>query len=171
MLDFADGGYDKIASTVPDDEDNRQQKIDSLVKVLHLVMGNIYADVVRKAPPGTIAENDYRWFFEESINTMAGLPFYGSPVFFQLDDFKHVQSSGLQITRSPGKNTVYLGCVMLIIGVFFMFYIHHNRIWVWLETKDGQTRILFAGAGDRDQRGFDQHFNELSGKLERHILS
>ncbi|MBT8120894.1 MAG: cytochrome c biogenesis protein ResB [Gammaproteobacteria bacterium] len=44
---------------------------------------------------------------------------YGAPVFVQLDTFRHIQSTGLQIARAPGKTIVYVGFALLIAGVFF----------------------------------------------------
>jgi cytochrome c biogenesis protein len=41
----------------------------------------------------------------------------------------------------PGKNVVYLGCALLILGVFAMLYIRERRLWVWLTPGDaGGTR-------------------------------
>ena len=49
-----------------------------------------------------------------------------------LQDFKQVQDSVFQVTRSPGRLIVYLGCALLILGVFAMLYVRERRLWVWL---------------------------------------
>jgi cytochrome c biogenesis protein len=38
-----------------------------------------------------------------------------------------VQASVFQVARAPGKKLVYLGAVLLIIGVFAMLYIRERR--------------------------------------------
>ena len=43
-----------------------------------------------------------------------------------------MQASVFQVARAPGKNIVYLGCALLILGVFAMLYIRERRVWVWL---------------------------------------
>jgi cytochrome c biogenesis protein len=45
-----------------------------------------------------------------------------------------VKASVLQVTRSPGKKVVYLGCLLLVLGIFSMFYIRERRIWVWVRA-------------------------------------
>ena len=49
-----------------------------------------------------------------------------------LTDFKQVQASVFQVARAPGKNIVYLGCLLLIVGIFAMLYVRERRLWVWL---------------------------------------
>ncbi len=48
-------------------------------------------------------------FFDDAINAVTALGKYGAPVFVQLDTFRHIQSTGLQIARAPGKTMVYVG--------------------------------------------------------------
>jgi cytochrome c biogenesis protein len=55
----------------------------------------------------------------------------------QLKDFKQVQASVFQVARAPGKNLVYLGAVLLIVGVFAMLYIRERRLWIWLAPEAG----------------------------------
>ena len=86
-------------------------------------------------------------------------------MFLRLQEYEHVEATGLQITRAPGQNIVYLGCVMLIAGVFFMFYLHHRRLWLRIEEREGETHILFAAAAHRERSEFDKEFEQLSGDL------
>ena len=102
---------------------------------------------------------------------MSAIQRYGSPVFLQLADFKEIQASGLQISKKPWQKLVYLGFLMLIVGVFFMFYIHHKRLWIWMSEQDGQVRVLFAGSGDRDLRGFKADFEQLATRMEQVLAS
>jgi cytochrome c biogenesis protein len=59
---------------------------------------------------------------------------YPAPLVFQLADFKQVQASVFQVARAPGKNLVYLGAVLLIVGVFMMLYVRERRLWIWLQA-------------------------------------
>ena len=67
------------------------------------------------------------------------------PVYLALDDFDEVKASVLQVTRSPGKKVVYLGCLLLVLGVFSMFYIRERRIWVWVKHGAGRRRACADG--------------------------
>ena len=81
---------------------------------------------------------------------------------FQLAEFKHRESSGIQITRHPGQNIFYLGCLMLIVGIFMMFYISYQRVWLILKPDDEKLMITFAGSGNRNQRDFAEEFEKLA---------
>lgn len=60
---------------------------------------------------------------------------YGTPYFLQLENFEHKEASGLQLTKSPGEKWVYLGSVLLVLGIFSMLYIRERRIWLFLKPS------------------------------------
>ena len=105
-------------------------------------------------------------FFEDAITAFAGINAYGSPVYLQMTDFKQRESSGIQITRHPGQNIFYLGCLMLIVGIFMMFYISYQRLWIILKPQGEELSIVFAGSGNRNQRDFEIKFKELAEKAK-----
>ncbi len=51
-------------------------------------------------------------------------------MFFELKDYQHIQASGLQLTKSPGQVWVYIGSIMLVLGIFCMIYIQEVRLWI-----------------------------------------
>ena len=75
-------------------------------------------------------------------------------MLLQLDGFKEIRSSGLQMTKSPGASLVYLGSLLLVLGTVFMFYIREKR--AWLLYDGGQTR--FAMSSNRHERDLKQEF-------------
>jgi cytochrome c biogenesis protein len=55
-----------------------------------------------------------------------------------------VQASVFQVARAPGKTAVYLGAVLLIVGVFAMLYIRERRLWIWITAAEGGACQLTA---------------------------
>jgi cytochrome c biogenesis protein len=94
---------------------------------------------------------------------MNDLFYYGTPYYFQLDDFKHKEASGLQLTKSPGQKWVYLGSALLVLGIFSMFYIRERR--VWLLIKANTQEVLFAMSSNRKNLDFDQEFDRTQQQL------
>jgi len=80
-----------------------------------------------------------------------------------LDGFEQRQASVFQVTRTPGRNVVYLGCVLLIVGVFAMLYIRERRLWVWLHSDDagGGTQVRMALSATRHTLDTDAEFERL----------
>jgi cytochrome c biogenesis protein len=107
------------------------------------------------------------------MNGLSDSFFYGAPVYLQLDEFEQVKASVFQVTRSPGKVVVYTGCLLLVLGVFSMFYIRERRLWVWIRNDDGHdagsaaggAHALMAMSTQRRTLDFDREFDELKQKL------
>lgn len=167
---FVNRGIDAVVARVEESvpEEQRQAVLESYMTVLRNVMGALYVDLLREegvAVDEGVAQTDAA-FFDDAMNAFSLLGAYGAPFYVQLSDFNHVEASGLQITRSPGKDIVYLGCAMLMAGVFFLFYVHHRRLWVWLEPGPAGTRVLFAGAAHRNRVDFEREFERLQGGMK-----
>jgi cytochrome c biogenesis protein len=106
-------------------------------------------------------------FLQDAADAIGSLSRYGSPVYLSLKDFEHVQASGLQIARAPGKSTVYIGCALLIVGVFILFYLPQRRFWALIKQNNGESEIILAGMSNRNPRDFDMLFNQVSEQLRR----
>ncbi len=118
------------------------------------------------------AEKQARWF-DLSLRALSDLSAYPAPVMLQIKTFEHIQASVLQATRSPGKSSVYLGSLFLIIGVFSMFYIRDRRIWMWIKPGDTEnsSKIMSAMTSqkrtldfNREFKRFRQDFSDLTKK-------
>ncbi|MQA23550.1 cytochrome c biogenesis protein ResB [Rugamonas rivuli] len=111
------------------------------------------------------ADEQHARFLQLATNALSDAFFYGAPVYLQLDDFTQVQASVFQVTRSPGKNVVYLGCVFLVLGVFSMFYIRERRLWVWIKDDANGAEALMAMSTQRKTLDFEREFETLKEKL------
>ncbi|WP_438394615.1 cytochrome c biogenesis protein ResB [Caballeronia sp. DA-9] len=98
-------------------------------------------------------------FVQSSINALSDSFLYGAPVFLQLDSFKQIQASVFQLTRAPGKKVVYLGSLLLVLGIFSMFYVRERRLWFWLkDSTTGGTSVLMAMSTARRTLDFEKEF-------------
>lgn len=103
-----------------------------------------------------VDEKQYRFLLDSLVAT-SGLFEYGAPVWLQLSGFEQVQASGLQLTRSPGQPIVYLGALLLIIGVFCMFYIREVRCWVRISPNG----TLLAMTANRKNDDLTREFSAI----------
>ncbi len=102
-------------------------------------------------------------FLRHTLETLPAMERYGSPLYLQLEDFQHRQSTGLEVARSPGKPLVYLGFGLLVIGIVLMFYVPHRRAWCLLQPEPmGGSRILLACSSQRDPVGGREAFRRLA---------
>lgn len=154
-----------IDTNIP--EGQREVAAQAYFNMLRTVLGNLYVEVLEEEGVDLqqgLTETD-SIFFDDAVSVMGNLEAYDTPFYLQLTDFEHIEASGLQITRAPGKDTVYLGCVMLIMGIFMMFYIQHRRCWAWVGKTDNGTEVIFAGSSNRNERDFAEDFAHISGRV------
>jgi cytochrome c biogenesis protein len=112
------------------------------------------------------ADEKHARFLQLATNAFSDAFFYGAPVYLQLKEFTEIKASVLQVTRSPGKNVVYFGCLLLVLGIFAMFYIRERRLWVWVKSEDdGQSRALMAMSSQRKTLDFEKEFEALKAQL------
>ncbi|WP_273429674.1 cytochrome c biogenesis protein ResB [Chitinibacter tainanensis] len=167
LSQFAQGGLPAIdrflAEKVPDDK--RQAVAQTYLKVLQGAVIDAMDVATGRAglPQLPMNEANYR-FLMDSLVATSQLFDYGSPIVLQLNGFNEVKASGFQLTRSPGKNVVYLGSLLLILGVFCMFYIRDNRLWVHL-SEQGTLLAMSSNRKTPDlDREFARHQQQLLGQ-------
>ena len=79
---------------------------------------------------------------------------------------EQVFSTGLQIAKDPGVWPVYIGCIMMLLGLVVAFFLSHKRIWVYIYEEENKTKILVAGSSNKNKAGFENMFDTLVEKLE-----
>ncbi|MBW8899459.1 MAG: cytochrome c biogenesis protein ResB [Massilia sp.] len=147
-------------------ESEQRKAADIFIKMLNGTMWELWQAARAQEGEAQAAASDvHARFLQSSINALSDSVFYGAPVYLQLDEFVEVKASVLQVSRSPGKVVVYLGCVLLVLGVFAMFYIRERRVWVWVRDGEGGGHALMAMSTQRKTLDFEHEFNELKAKL------
>ncbi len=104
-------------------------------------------------------------FMTQSVLALSDTFFYPAPMALQLTDFTQVQASVFQVARAPGKTIVYLGCLLLILGVFAMLYVRERRLWVWLAPSAGGAQATMALSSNRKTMDGDREFDMLKSRL------
>jgi cytochrome c biogenesis protein len=104
-------------------------------------------------------------FMTQAVLALSDAFAYPAPMAFELKDFKQVQASVFQVTRSPGHYIVYLGCALLILGVFAMLYVRERRLWVWLSPADRGSHARMALSSNRKLLDVDREFQKLRAAL------
>ena len=163
---FAKGGYialnDFIANNIPQAEQEKMQ--DYFYQILYGAMNTLLDETIRRDGLSAWPQSDARnRFLINSLDAYTGLTVYPAPVLLQLEGYKEVRSSGLQMTRSPGASLVYIGSVLLVLGTVFMFYIREKRAWLLFNSG----KVRFAMSSSRNERDLDKEFPEHSLRLQQ----
>lgn len=165
----ADGyeGMDKfIRDTVPKAEQEKAAEV--FVKVLQGTAWEAWQLRRQKAGVEKLdISSRHANYINDLLNSISDSFHYGAPVFIELVDFAEVRASVIQATRSPGKYIVFLGCALLIAGVFCMLYIRERRLFL-LFKPTGEA--LLAMSANRRTLDFEEAFTRHRDRLT-HLLS
>jgi len=163
---FQQGGYNQIALSIDKNIPNQEQEsaANAYIKIIHLVANQILFDYQKNNTLTEVFEHeDLSLFTQDALNAYSDSFFYGTPLFLELKDFEHVQASGLQLTKSPGKFWVYLGSMLLVIGIFCMIYVQEVRLWI-LKKKNSKN-ILLTLTTNRHHLTFDKYADDIKNKI------
>ncbi|MGX4644114.1 cytochrome c biogenesis protein ResB [Massilia sp. SYSU DXS3249] len=165
--DGTPGGFVAVAQFLEKIPAAEQEKAAGVfIKMLNGVLWDLWQAARARDGEAPVEGNDTQArFLQLATNALSDSFFYGAPVYLQLEEFNEIKASVLQVTRSPGKKIVYLGCVLLIAGIFAMFYIRERRLWVWVRKEGEGAHALMAMSTQRKTLDFEKEFAELAAKL------
>lgn len=168
------GGWQAIAefmeANVPEPERERAGAV--LVRILNDVLFELLNLSRESAGLAALPRDDKsQAFLTQAVLAISDAHFYPAPVAMMMTDFTQVQASVFQVARAPGKNVVYLGCLLLIVGIFAMLYVRERRLWVWLTPggaspgDNNTTAATMAFSVNRKTIDSDREFEHLKHKL------
>lgn len=130
--------------------------LEAFKKALHDVFGDELPEDFEAVAMRTIS----------AVNMLPRIPWPLVPV---LTDHKKHYYTGLQVAQDPGMNVVWLGSAILVIGLCFMFYMPHRKIWLVIAPEQGRTRISLAGMTAQNKLAFEKEFHDLFIKLDKDL--
>jgi cytochrome c biogenesis protein len=160
---------DFMETNVPQAERGRASEM--LVRILNGVLFELDAVAREQAGVKPMPEDTMPAFMSQAVLALSDAPLYPAPMALLLKDFTQVQASVFQVARAPGKTIVYLGCALLIVGIFSMLYVRERRLWVWLAPQEGvslsapRTHATMALSTNRKTMDGDHEFDHLTRKL------
>lgn len=134
----------------------------------NIVMGVINAEAVRDrvvrikiwVQSGTNPASTF-WLDtrEESSTEQSGIPY--------TINAKQMYATGLQVARDPGVWLVYLGCFLMMAGLYVAFFMSHRRIWLVISQENSSCSLRIAGSTNKNKIGFEKTFSELVETIEK----
>jgi cytochrome c biogenesis protein len=94
-----------------------------------------------------------------------------SPYQLEALDLKMGYFTGLQVSHEPGQWAVWSGVVLMGIGLAFVFYVVHARLWAVpvRDAKTGKLALWIGGSANRNRDAFEQRFNDLVEQVNKEL--
>jgi cytochrome c biogenesis protein len=80
-------------------------------------------------------------------------------------DYWGVEYTGMQVRKDPGVLIVYLGCIMMAIGLYITFFMSHRRIWVHVAEDKGGPRIIIGASANKNRAAFERTIEKFVGMI------
>jgi cytochrome c biogenesis protein len=166
LLLYSERGFESLGefinSTVPENE--REKAADVFIRVLQGCTWEAWQLLRERHKLKPLEMSAPRAdFVRDTVNSISDSFHYGAPFYLELDQFEEIKASVIQATRSPGKAGVYLGCALLVAGVFFMLYVRERRLFVLLKDSG---EVLIALSSNRKTMDTDTEFSRHQEALE-----
>ncbi len=97
-------------------------------------------------------------FLAASLVTLRDLHQYPLPFLISFTHLDLHWSAGLEMTKDPGMPIVYGSSMLLVIGIFILFYVPRKRLWLWPENQD---HWRLSGDSSRNPEDFHQEFLDI----------
>lgn len=153
--DEVKGGLPALSQFIERDvpESDRQRVSEVLLRILNGSLFELHQIARERAglkPAATDAASQA--FMTQAVLSLSDSLYYPAPMLLQLENFDQVQASVFQVARAPGQKLVYLGALLLIVGVFSMLYIKERRLWVWIAPSAdiGGSQVRMAMSSTRE---------------------
>ena len=87
----------------------------------------------------------------------------GKPFSFST---KQQYATGLQVAKDPGVWLVYIGCGLMLMGLYIAFFLSHRRIWLSLHQDTAtSTFVQMAASANKNRTGFTAIFSRIKALL------
>ena len=88
-----------------------------------------------------------------------------SDLAFQFIDIHAASYSGIQMSRDPGVNLIWIGCTFMMLGLFIAFYWPLSEIRIMLEENQDHIEITAGGLSPKNTEAFQAAFNKITTTL------
>lgn len=113
------------------------------------------------------------WFNDASQNPIEFWTEEGKMVIIERPDGNYSFSirplyyTGLQVAKDPGVWFVYIGCMMMLVGLYIAFFLSHKKVWLYVSAEGTKAKLLLSGTSNKNMIGFENDFSALSDLLEQ----
>jgi len=106
--------------------------------------------------PGS--DHEIFWLFKDYRQVKNGFS-------FMFRDFDRDYYTGLQISRDPGVPAVWIGCILILIGLVLSLFLTHTRVWLRISEAEDGCEVKIAASVGKDKNSLEEKLEKFAGKL------
>lgn len=82
---------------------------------------------------------------------------------------KQMYATGLQVAKDPGVWAVYIGCGLMLLGLYIAFFTSHQRIWLYKKNGSSMPQLWLSGSTNKNKVAFTQVFQKLKNSIDHAV--
>jgi cytochrome c biogenesis protein len=103
-------------------------------------------------------DHEIFWLFKDYRQVKNGFS-------FMFRDFDREYYTGLQISRDPGVPVVWIGCILILIGLVLSLFFAHARVWLRISEAEDGCEVKIAASVGKDKNSLEEKLEKFAGKL------
>ena len=107
--------------------------------------------------------------FGQSHATAGASPGSANKIAVVLKDFSGGAYSVIEAAKDPGAAVIWIGCLLVSLGLFLAFYWPPREIRVVLETDQGRVNLAAGGQASKGRDAFQAEFDEIFESIRRQV--
>jgi cytochrome c biogenesis protein len=107
------------------------------------------------------------WILYSQLNSTKG---QDAPYEFAIKSAAWAKYTGLEVSHHPGQMGVWIGVVLMALGLVIAFYTHHVRIWAAIaEDGQGGKLLWIGGTTNKNRDKFKLTFEQIKTALSQEL--
>jgi cytochrome c biogenesis protein len=107
------------------------------------------------------------WILYSKMNSTKG---QDAPYAFALKGANWAKFTGLEVSHHPGQFGIWIGVVLMAIGLMIAFYTQHSRIWAAIADDGKGGKLLWLGGTTNKNRDrFHTKFEQIKAALREQL--
>ena len=82
---------------------------------------------------------------------------------------KQMYATGLQVAKDPGIWVVYIGCGIMLLGLYMAFFMSHQRIWLYKINDSSLPQLWLAGSANKNKMAFAIALSKLKNHIDHAV--
>ena len=82
---------------------------------------------------------------------------------------KQMYATGLQVAKDPGVWVVYIGCGIMLLGLYMAFFMSHQRIWLYKINDSSLPQLWLAGSANKNKMAFAIALSKLKNRIDHAV--
>jgi cytochrome c biogenesis protein len=107
------------------------------------------------------------WILYSQANTTKG---QDAPFDFSIKSATWAKFTGLEVSHQPGQFGVWLGVILIAIGLVIAFYTQHMRVWAMvIQDANGGKLLWVGGTTNKNKDRFQLKFEQIKSALQMEL--